>query len=155
MRLAAVGRSVRRFLNAIRTFESTNIHYHISILCSLFFVLCSLFSVLCFVLSALSFLSPLFPLLSAVCCLLAAVCSRLSALPSLLFSLSSPLFSRLRDHFNLMFEALGPLKRSKSCKTDIKFKGFGVFAVACPPNPEKHPKSTPRDPQSTPNLTQK
>ena len=31
----------------------------------------------------------------------------------------------------------------------------GVVAVARPPNPEKHPKSIPRDPQSTQNLTPK
>ena len=37
----------------------------------------------------------------------------------------------------------------------IEFKVFGVFALARPPNPEKHPKSIPRDPQSTQNLSQK
>ena len=43
----------------------------------------------------------------------------LSSLSSLLFSLFSALFSRLRDHFDLIFEALGPLKRSKSMQKVI------------------------------------
>ena len=79
----------------------------------------------------------------------------LSSLSSLLSSLFSPLFSRLRDHFDFIFEALGPSKRSKSCERVIKFKVCGVFVMARPPNPEKHPKSIPRDPQSTQHLSQK
>ena len=79
----------------------------------------------------------------------------LSSLSSLLFSLFSALFSRLRDHFDLIFEALGPLKRSKSMQRVIKFKVFGVLAVARALHPEKHPKSIPRVPQSTQNLTPK
>ena len=82
------------------------------------------------------------------------ICGALFSLFSPLFSLLSS-FSRLRDHFDLIFEALGPLKRSKSLQTVIEFEVFGVFALARPPNPEKHPKSIPRDPQSTQNLAQK
>ena len=82
------------------------------------------------------------------------ICGALFSLFSPLFSLLSS-FSRLRDHFDLIFEALGPLKRSKSMQRVIEFKVFGVFALARPPNPEKHPKSIPRDPQSTQNLSQK
>ena len=82
------------------------------------------------------------------------LCGALFSLFSPLFSLLSP-FSRLRDHFDLIFEALGPLKRSKSMQRVIEFEVFGVLALARPPNPEKHPKSIPGDPQSTQNLSQK
>ena len=82
------------------------------------------------------------------------ICGALFSLFSPLFSLLSS-FSRLRDHFDLIFEALGPLKRGKSMQRVIEFEVFGVFALARPPNPEKHPKSIPRDPQSTQNLSQK
>ena len=72
----------------------------------------------------------------------------LSSLSSLLFSLFSALFSRRKDHFDLIFEALGPLKRRKSMQKVIKFKVFGVLALARPSNPEKHPKTIPRAPKA-------
>ena len=52
-----------------------------------------------------------------------------------------------------------PSERGKSYETVIKLKVFGVFAVARPLNPEKHPKSLPRDtlkhPKPHPKLSQK
>ena len=87
--------------------------------------------------------------------LFASVALSSLSLSSLLFSLSSPFFSRLRDNVDLMFDALGPSKHSKSMQRVIKSKVFGVFAVARPPNPEKHSKSVHRDPKNTQNLTPK
>ena len=54
-----------------------------------------------------------------------------------------------------MFEALGLSNHSKSSKRVIKSKVFGVFAVARPPNLEKHPESIHGEPKNTQNLTPK